>query len=180
MRPAKITEQVLQDAADRGLTPSQLAREIDCKRVSVSNACRKFNIYLSLRHGTNRANATRPMPDEKDLPPIDDSHVDPAGCANLWRAVLMEHLALALTVGAFNGQTGYSNPHLQAQARAWFGTRDFHMVCALAGFDGDFILRGYRARLAEALHQEALHGQARAAGRRLPAWGPFIYEKRLA
>ncbi|MDB6177921.1 hypothetical protein PAF17_10455 [Paracoccus sp. Z330] len=62
-------------------------------------------------------------------------------CRSLWCAVL---------VGAWREAFSTSPKATRkdlAAARRWFGSGDFHTVCALAGFDGDHILGGFEAAL---------------------------------
>ncbi|MDF3413267.1 hypothetical protein HKX54_02270 [Sulfitobacter sp. M57] len=76
---------------------------------------------------------------------IKGHNVCPRACRALWCAVIEEQLRLALK----------HNPTLLGpkidtrRALAWFGSRDFFEVCAIAGFDGGWVLAGVRSRLAE-------------------------------
>jgi hypothetical protein len=185
----KITVEVLRKAADAGQSAPELAAAHGFKVTSVRNACARHKIALrgmGAQAAKNRGRKGGPhaivMPDAADLPPIDDANVDPAGCRGLWQSVLLEQVRLALTVGAYGGDGGfgYSNPHDQARARDWFGTRDFHMVCALAGLEGDVVLQGFQRQLVLAKEQEALRDAARAAGQGFRPWGPAYREKRSA
>ncbi|MCG7520865.1 hypothetical protein [Ruegeria sp. Ofav3-42] len=72
--------------------------------------------------------------------PVRDQEAE--ACRRLWCYVLVQAVKLATEVREGD------HPAERRHARAWFGTRDFYKVCALAGFDGDYILRGFRAKLA--------------------------------
>lgn len=180
MPAPRITEAVLRDAQDKRFSYRVVAQMTGCKEQSVRNVCAELGIKLISDGGHGRGNATTPMQDAADLLPIDDSDVDRVGCMNLWRSVLLEQARLALTVGAFAGCHGYSNPAERRIARAWFGTREFHTVCALAGFDGDAVLDGYNRQLVEAQRQEAAFAEACKAGRAFRPWGPGYMDKRIA
>jgi hypothetical protein len=69
----------------------------------------------------------------------------PNTCRSLWAAVLAEQLRLA----TLPRPTHFDTELDIYRPRKWFGFRDFHMVCALAGLDGDWILKGYRNKMAE-------------------------------
>ena len=56
-------------------------------------------------------------------------------CRTLWQAVLMSCLRSAMgEITSFDHQSGS-----QQVSVSWIGGRDFHLVCALAGFDGDAV-----------------------------------------
>lgn len=183
MPPVRITEAVLREAEAKGLSYRAAAQMTGCKEQSVRNVCAAHGIRLisdgwaDRRHTTSHAEAGA-LP--AGLPLVDDSDLDRVGCMNLWRSVLLEQARLALTVGAFAGNHGYSNPAEQRIARAWFGTREFHTVCALSGFDGDAVLDGYNRQLVEAQRQEAAFAEACKAGRTFRPWGPGYMDKRIA
>ena len=59
-------------------------------------------------------------------------------CRELWCAVINQQLKLALW------PTTADKPADISAARHWFDSRDFYMVCALAGLDGGWVLRGVR------------------------------------
>ncbi|MGL5735051.1 MAG: hypothetical protein ACRCYS_09320 [Beijerinckiaceae bacterium] len=181
--PAKITLAVLQAAAAAGKSVPEVARQGGWQANSVRNACVRHKIALrGMGSAPRKAGPTpTPMPAAADLPPIDDSHVDAVGCRALWQSVLLEQVRLALTVGAAGGEGGfgYSNPADQARARSWIGTRDFHMVCALAGLEGDAVLQALQGLLVQARAQEALRDAALAAGRGFRPWGPGYRQKRI-
>ncbi|UFS65295.1 NUMOD4 motif-containing HNH endonuclease [Paracoccus denitrificans] len=79
-------------------------------------------------------------------------HVDAAACRKLWVAVLAEMWNVALFDGLGAIPAGVGEV---AAADRWFGSRDFRMVCALAGLDDDKVLEAYRS---------AKTGDARPAG----------------
>lgn len=73
---------------------------------------------------------------------------DVSACRALWACVLASCLKGAIADacqradrGNFMGQGGAVSAH-------WIGSRDFHMVCALAGLDGIFVLDQVEAALA--------------------------------
>lgn len=80
------------------------------------------------------------------------AHVDAAACRKLWVAVLAEMWNVALFDGLGAIPAGVGEV---AAADRWFGSRDFRMVCALAGLDDDKVLEAYRS---------AKTGDARPAG----------------
>ncbi|SIO36772.1 hypothetical protein SAMN05444722_1705 [Rhodovulum sp. ES.010] len=65
-------------------------------------------------------------------------------CRALWCAVLWEGWCNAHGRGAGLG------PVARAQAAAWIGSRDFHMVCALAGIDGEALQALWQAGIGAA------------------------------
>ncbi|WP_407496819.1 hypothetical protein [Pseudooceanicola sp. MF1-13] len=67
--------------------------------------------------------------------------VDPAMCRILWCAVLHEQWRLAQGVGF---QATSATKHA---ARVWFKSKDFGMVCHLAGLDPAQVLASYRAQV---------------------------------
>lgn len=69
----------------------------------------------------------------------------PSACRSLWVAVLAEQYRLATLPrpSHFDTELDIHN------ARQWFGFRDFHIVCALVGLDGDWVLRGFQDKMAE-------------------------------
>lgn len=82
----------------------------------------------------------------RGLVPSGNDAVDAKACRMLWRAALAEIGLVALGKAGNRGKA-FVTPAEQQAAQAWFGTRDFYTVCALAGFDGAYILRKYRERL---------------------------------
>ncbi len=79
-------------------------------------------------------------------------HVDAAACRKLWVAVLAEMWNVALFDGLGAIPAGVGEV---AAADRWFGSRDFRMVCGLAGLDDEKVLGAYRS---------AKTGDARPAG----------------
>ena len=59
-------------------------------------------------------------------------------CRALWCAVIKEQLVLAVSPRTID------HAYEIDSARRWFGSRDFFMVCALAGLDGALVLCGVR------------------------------------
>ncbi|SNT76437.1 hypothetical protein [Paracoccus seriniphilus] len=68
-----------------------------------------------------------------------NEHITEDDCRELWCAVLAEAWREAFTTSTT------ATPRDIAVARRWFGSRDFHTVCALAGLDGDYVMCGFRA-----------------------------------
>ena len=68
---------------------------------------------------------------------------DVTACRNLWVAMLDEQRKLAFIAAPNSYARGVD---IRA-ARAWFGTRDYYCVCALAGIDAEYLLAGFRRRL---------------------------------
>lgn len=64
-------------------------------------------------------------------------HMDPLACRTLWCAVLAE-LWQQATTRRFKDRDADV-----AEARRWFGSPDFAMVCALAGVDADDVFRAF-------------------------------------
>ena len=74
---------------------------------------------------------------------VTDDEIDPRSCRGLWCAVLEEQFRLAMQTKAFD------RPIETKLARRWFGSKDFFMVCSLAGVDGTWVLWGVRRHLEE-------------------------------
>ncbi|WP_339855878.1 hypothetical protein [Roseovarius nubinhibens] len=74
---------------------------------------------------------------------VTDDEIDPRSCRALWCAVLQELFRLAVAPRASDHATE------TATARRWFGSKDFFMVCSLAGVDGAWVLWGVRRHLEE-------------------------------
>lgn len=74
------------------------------------------------------------------VPAVD---VQAEACRKLWCAVILEAFVLATSDRATD------RGHEQDYARSWFGSVEFYHICNMAGVDGDYILRGYHAQLAE-------------------------------
>lgn len=84
---------------------------------------------------------------DADLPPLlADQPLLARDCKALWVAVLAEQWR-----AAFYPYEGVDGPRLRRDAAAWFGTRDFHMVCALAGFDGPAVHERFRVQWARVI-----------------------------
>lgn len=64
--------------------------------------------------------------------------VEARACRALWCAVIQEQLRLAL----LRRPSALDRAYEIRAARGWFGSRDFYQVCALAGLDGGWVLRG--------------------------------------
>jgi hypothetical protein len=57
----------------------------------------------------------------------------------LWWTVLERAVLDALWTATITHDSSGTSLHDQRTARAWFGRKDFHTVCHLAGADPDFI-----------------------------------------
>ena len=81
--------------------------------------------------------------DDRDATVLEED-ICPCDCRALWCAVIEEQLALAVSP--------YNIDHACEidSARRWFGSRDFFMVCALAGLDGALVLSGVRCTFRKA------------------------------
>jgi len=73
--------------------------------------------------------------------PVQD--VQAERCRKLWCHVILD--AFLLATSTRKGDRGYE----QDYARSWFGSPTFYKICAMAGFDGEYILRGYHKKMAE-------------------------------
>lgn len=84
---------------------------------------------------------TRPTFD----PPIealgDEEEICPSACRALWIGVLNQQFELIAR------PTASDRDHEIRKARIWFGSEDFHMVCALAGLDSQWVMVNVRHRL---------------------------------
>lgn len=69
---------------------------------------------------------------EENSNQVQEGHDDAAHCRSLWAAVLAEQLRLA----SLERPTNFDRDLDIKTARRWIGSKDFHIVCALAGFDG--------------------------------------------
>ena len=64
-------------------------------------------------------------------------------CQNLWVAVLVQAMR-----DLFHG-AGQNADLDRFRVKNWLKSRDFHMVCALAGLDGEYIARQLERRSAQ-------------------------------
>lgn len=88
-------------------------------------------------------------------PVADGAEMDPQACRNLWCAVLAAMWDLATRPCRRDSRSEIEG------AREWFGSRDFHMVCALAGFDGMAVLERYRGGVTlRVIRNESAAGRA--------------------
>lgn len=78
----------------------------------------------------------------------------------LWQGVLLQ--ALRDMFGTARSEKGCTASQ-GSLARRWVGSRDFHMVCALAGFDGRRVEARLRRRLAD--HDRGLFDATETLGR---------------
>lgn len=80
---------------------------------------------------------------EEPLPEFDFEEPEARDCRALWAAVLFEMWRVVF------------QPHFDTavgerqQSIAWFRSRDMHMVCALAGLDGEAVRDRFNAALAK-------------------------------
>jgi len=90
----------------------------------------------------------KPAADLPPLPPIVPDQLDIRACRELWAEVL-----LGLWRDVFpEDRVATRHPTYEGARRAqiaaqWFGSKDFFMVCALAGFDGSAVMDRFRARM---------------------------------
>lgn len=73
---------------------------------------------------------------------IREQTIQPRACRALWCAVIEDQFRLAVSPCRSDHKSQVCS------AQNWFGSRDFFMVCALAGVDGAFVLFGVRRHLA--------------------------------
>lgn len=71
-----------------------------------------------------------------------EQEVCPNACRALWLALIEEQRRLA-----FDARVA-DHPMEIHRAREWFGSRDYHTICALAGLDGDWIMMGIAPQIA--------------------------------
>jgi hypothetical protein len=78
-------------------------------------------------------------------PPIEAvgeaEEICPSACRALWLGVLNQQFELLARPSSAD------KDHEIRKARLWFGSKDFHMVCALAGLDSHWVLVNVRLRL---------------------------------
>lgn len=72
---------------------------------------------------------------------IAEPDYDPHADRMLWISVLREQVRLALS-------DKYRDEPFRLGAVRWFGTRDYFLVCSLAGYDGHYLLPAITAKLA--------------------------------
>lgn len=86
--------------------------------------------------------------------------LDLTACRALWCAVVAENWNLAVMPAPSEGAA------VVGAARSWFGSRDYHEVCDLAGVNADDVLMAYRAaRLPGAEFRLGITGAASHHGR---------------
>lgn len=120
----------------QGLTLWQASRALGLTGGSSAQgwAARTGNVWPKSKHWGPRA----PKVDLADLPLVEP---DAGDCRDLWCAVLrLQWDAI------FDPLQHNEAPQWMTQARAWFGGRDFKMVCALAGLDAGAVMDRFRAR----------------------------------
>lgn len=84
------------------------------------------------------------MNDQSRLPVVKEiTPVRAQDCRALWQSVLAEQWRAAFQ--PYDSRVGQL---LREQAASWFGSRDFHLVCALAGFDGPAVYERFRVKWA--------------------------------
>jgi hypothetical protein len=79
-----------------------------------------------------------------DLPPMELEPPRAIDCQRLWVTLIHDQWRCALDAST----TPWARRD-RRDARAWIGTKDFHIVCALAGLDGSAVLDRYLAKLNE-------------------------------
>ncbi len=77
-----------------------------------------------------------------------DADAGVLGYRRLWAAVLAENVRLAIRPRRWPSSTLGREKLDRRQSAEWIGSRDFHAVCALAGFDGEYVMRLISVRLA--------------------------------
>lgn len=77
------------------------------------------------------------------------ANLDPRTCRALWAEVLLMAWRDVFPEARSHGGGADSGEGLRYRtaAIAWFGSRDFHRVATLAGFDGSAVMDRFRARL---------------------------------
>lgn len=125
---------------DEGLLQRVLAdpafRTLDAKAAAIG--CSRTTLVRRLRgDGVVALPAAAPP----DAAPYDlRGPVCPDRAQRLFQAVLLEMWRVALHL-SFDKCTDYE----RAEARRWFGTTDFDLVCLFAGVDADAMLARFRA-----------------------------------
>ena len=79
---------------------------------------------------------------EEDRNQIQEHYFEPRACRALWCRVIEEQINLIVSP---------KKTDLRAEifaARRWFGSGHFFTACALAGVDGELVLRGVQRHLA--------------------------------
>ncbi len=135
-----------------GLTAAQAAALRGLSIKAASNWAWRRGLHWPDRAET-RMNAV--AAEMAPLPPVLPDDLDLPSCRRIWCAVLLgEWRAVFIEdrprhgAAPWKGRGGGRNPRDMTALR-WFGSRDFHMVCALAGFDGMAVLDRFRARCRE-------------------------------
>lgn len=85
------------------------------------------------------------MLDEPYRAQVREHVMDLAACRALWCAVIQEQFALAMRPVPTQMDRAYEIDG----ARRWFGSRDYHIACSLAGVDAAKLLTGVERRFAE-------------------------------
>lgn len=88
--------------------------------------------------------------DDHDFADVDDAVAlavlrlpppDVRSCRALWLSVLRHGLIEAIRPKP-NSDMKHHDPRVRlGRARAWLGSKDFHIVCALCGLDAGYVLR---------------------------------------
>ena len=83
-----------------------------------------------------RGNPDCSIPTVAGVAPLyDDSDVDAVACRALWCALIWDQWKIAMSPDdQFLKATEVCN------ARRWFGSKDFYIVCALAGIDAEYVM----------------------------------------
>lgn len=85
------------------------------------------------------------------LPPMKLDEIDARACQSLWAWVLLAHWRDVFPGDSerplYRSVGSNANSRAREVALAWFGTKDFFHVAAMAGFDGTAIMDRLRARL---------------------------------
>ncbi|MDN5789037.1 hypothetical protein [Pseudorhodobacter sp.] len=74
--------------------------------------------------------------------------ISPRACRALWASVLLVQWSDAFPESRVTKRGGGAfGRRSRDYACDWFGSRDFHQVCALAGLDGSSVMSRFHARL---------------------------------
>jgi hypothetical protein len=140
---------------DAGLTVYQAARlRLQCRDVGYAWASKR-GLKWPADPGGAVANAPRvAVADLPPLPPVAPDQIDLRACRQLWCEVMLimwRDVFPERPVAAYHNIVSNGPPSgaVHRTALLWFGSRDFHMVCALAGLDGSAVLDRFRARCLE-------------------------------
>ena len=84
-----------------------------------------------------------------ELPPLSECDLDPVACREKWASVLRDQW-----FDVFGDLIRDDSVSRKREAEAWLGTRECATVCALVGLEFDYIMREYRATMANPDHAQ--------------------------